>query len=204
MSISKVQAQALADGFLDDIGSGDYKTLQPRETFSELILLAGEMVEDMQSNLNASNSNASGRLSESIEIGEPETRGNILQVDIFMNHYGQFVNKGVKGTKSGSSLAGFTFKYDKPSKSMVDAIREWKKAGKIKTTNVNKAKTISSNEKKNATIGEIDNAYAVARSITQHGIPPTGFLDKAAATTEAKVSDQLGLALEIDVINAIT
>jgi hypothetical protein len=200
MSISKSQAAALADGFLDSIGSTK-EGLRPRETFSELILIAGEMVEDMQNNLNASNSNASGRLSESIEASEPEQSGSVLKVDIFMNFYGRFVNSGVRGTKSGSGI--YAFKTDFPSKSMVEAIREWANTGKLKISNVNKAKTISANEKKNATIAEIDNAYAVARSIKQHGIKPTGFLDKAVATTQAKVAERLGLALKVDVLNAI-
>lgn len=200
MSINKAQAKALADGFLDNLGSEN--DLQPRETFSEIILIAGEMVEAMQDNLNASNTNASGALSSSIEIGEPEVSGSLFKVDVYMNFYGQFVNKGVKGTKSGSGL--YAFKHDFPSKSMVDAIREWIKAGKLKTANTNAKKTISRNEKKNASIGQLDNAFAVARSIKQHGIKPTGFLDKAVDTTITKVKDRLGLALKIDIINSLT
>lgn len=199
-SINKAQADLLASGFLDDLGSEE--TLQPRETFSEIILIAGEMVEDMQDNLNKSNTNASGNLSASIQLGEPEVSGKLFKVDVYMNYYGQFINKGVRGTKSGSGL--YAFKHDFPSKSMVDAIREWIKAGKLKVTNTNPKKTISKNEKKNASIGKLDNAYAVARSIKQHGIKPTGFLDKAVDSTITKVKDRLGLALKIDIINSIT
>jgi hypothetical protein len=198
--MSKAQARAIADGFLDDIGTEE--ELQPRDTFSEIILLAGEFVEDAQANLNSSNSNASGNLSSSLELGEPEVSGNIFKVDLFMNFYGQFVNKGVKGTKSGSGL--YAFKHDFPSKDMIDALREWAKSGKFKTTNTNAQKTISKNEKKNASIGKLDNMYALARSIKQKGIAPTGFLDKAAETTSQKVQDRLGLALKIDIIESIT
>ncbi len=200
MSISKAQASALADGFLDDLGS-ERDSFRPKETFTEIILIAGEMVQAMQDNLNATNSNASGNLSSLIEAGEPEVIGKVFKIDIYMNFYGRFVNKGVKGTKSGSGL--YAFKYDKPSLKMVDAIREWAKAGKVKTRNTNAKKTISANEKKNASIGDIDNAYAIARSITQHGIKATGFLDKAIISTQAKVKGRLGLALKIDVITAL-
>lgn len=199
MSIAKQQAKALAEGFLDNIGSKE--ELQPRETFSEIILLAGELVESAQDNLNKSNSNASGNLSSSIQLSEPEIGGRTFKVDVYMNFYGQFVNKGVKGTKSGSGL--YAFKHDFPSMSMIDAIRQWIKSGKLKTTNTNAKKTISRNEKKNASIGQLDNAFAVARSIKQHGIKPTGFLDKAVDTTTTKVKDRLGLALKIDVINSL-
>jgi hypothetical protein len=132
-SISKAQADLLSSGFLDNIGSEE--TLQPRETFSEIILLAGEFIEDAQDNLNKSQSNASGNLSSSIQLGEPEVSGNLFKVDVYMNYYGQFINKGVKGTKSGSGL--YAFKHDFPSKGMIDAIREWIKAGKLKTRNTN-------------------------------------------------------------------
>lgn len=199
-SISKAQAELLASDFLDNLGSDD--TLQPKETFTDLVLIAGEMVEDMQDNLNASNSNASGALSSSIEISEPITEGNLFSVNIYMNYYGLFVNSGVKGTKSGSGV--YSFKNDLPSKKMVDAIREWIKQGKIKVINTNKKKTISRNEKKNASIGSLDNAYAVARGIKQHGIKATGFLDKAIDNASKKVSERLGLALRADIIKSIT
>lgn len=203
VSINRAQAAALADGFLDSFGSGK-EGLQPRETFTEIILLAGELIEDCQDNLNHSNSNASGKLSASLIAGEPTQVGNGLQIDMLMNFYGQFVNKGVRGTKSGTSTAGYFFKYDLPSKKMVDTIRQWQNNGKLSSTNVNAKKTISRNEKKNASISTSDAAYAVARSIVQKGIKPTGFLDKAIVSTKEKVADRLGLALRIDIINSIT
>ena len=203
MSISKAQALALADGFLDSLGSekGD---LQPRESYSEIILLAGELIESAQDNLNTSNSNASGGLSASLVASEPVQVGSTMRVDMLMNFYGQFVNKGVKGTKGGSSTAGFSFKYDKPSRKLVDAIADWQKAGKVSTTNTNAKKSTSLNEKKNASIAAIDGAYAIACSIVQKGLKPTGFLDKAILTTQDKVADRLGAALRIDIINSIS
>lgn len=203
MSISKAQAESIADGFLDNLGSGK-EGLQPRETFSEIIVIAGELIEVAQDNLNRSNSNASGKLSESLVATDPILENGKLSVNIQMNYYGLFVNKGVKGTKSGSSKAGYAFKGDRPPQKMVDAIKEWSKRGKLSTSNTNPKKSISANEKKNASIGEIDKSYAVARSIMQHGIKPTGFLDLAIVTTVNKVRDRLGAALKIDIINSIS
>ena len=197
MSISKAHAAGLADGFLDNLGSDE--ELQPKETFSEIILLAGEFVEDAQDNLIKSNSNANGDLSASIQLSEPEIAGNIFKVDVYMNFYGQFINKGVRGTKEGSGI--YAFKHDMPSKSMVDAIKKYIKQAQDKTVNIKKP--ISKYEKKNAAISQLDSAFATARSIKQHGIKPTGFLDKAANTTAQKVKDRLGLALKIDIINSI-
>lgn len=200
MSISKSQALLLADGLLDDLGS-DKEGLQPRDTLSELILLAGELVEDAQERLKKDNSNASGHLSESIAILDPVQSGNTVKLDIEMNFYGKFINKGVAGTKSGSGL--YKFKYDKPSKKMVEAIKEGIKSAKKKTLNVNPKKTISKNEQKNVSISEIGSAYAAARSIVQKGIKATGFMDLAIDNTEKKVKDRLGAALKIDIINAL-
>lgn len=202
MSISKAQAQALADGFLDDIGSNK-DGLQPRETFSEMILIAGEFIEDCQQNLLSSNSNASGELSASLIANEPEKVGNAMRIDVYMNFYGAFVNSGVKGTKSGSSTAGYSFKYDMPTKNMVKAIQQWIDRGKISTSSVKKYSGYGRHEIKNKSIAQLDMAFAVARSIKQHGLKPTGFLDKAVAASVSKVADRLGVALSIDVLNSI-
>lgn len=200
MGISKAQASALADSFLDGLGS-DKEGFQPRESLSEMVLLAGELIEDAQGNLNRTNTNASGKLSSSLEASEPEQEGSVIKVDVWMEFYGKFVNKGVKGTKSGRGL--YKFKHDKPSRKMVDAILDWQRTGKAKTSNTS-SKSTSRNERKNRSISAIDSAYAIARSILQKGIKPTGFLDKAVASARGKVRDRLGAALRIDVINTIT
>jgi hypothetical protein len=206
MSIAKAQAQALAEGFLDSIGSSDKSGLRPKETLSELIVLAGELIESAQKNLNASNANHTGKLSESLTAGEPVQNGTAIEMDILMNFYGKFINKGVRGTKSGSSSAGYSFKHDIPSTSMVQAMASYLKGARSRVSNsdVKKYGAHKKTEKKNISLSKIDSAFAMARSIKQHGIKSTGFLDKAVATTTNKVSDRLGAALRIDIIDSIT
>lgn len=196
-SITKSQAEALAAGFLNNLGTNE--SLQPKETFTEFILIAGEFIEDAQNNLNRSNSIATGKLSASLKISEPKQTGKIITVDITMNSYGQFVNKGVKGTKSGQGK--YRFKNDNPSRKMVKAIADWQKGGRSRSFNVKRA--YGKNEAKNKAISQIDAAYAIARSIKQHGIKATGFIDKAIKTTSSKVRDRLGAAFKIDIINSI-
>ena len=201
VSISKQQAEALAEGFLDSIGSGK-EGLRPKGVYSESILLAGEFIQDCQDNLIRSNSVASGKLSESLVAGEPTLEGNTLKIDVLMNFYGKFVNKGVKGTRAGASAAGYSFKYDNPSKKMVKAIKAWIDRGKISTRTVEKYKPHGAHERKNrklSLLSKADAAYAVARSIKLGGIKKTGFVDKAVLTTTQKVADRLGVALRIDV-----
>jgi len=197
-SISKVQAEALADGFLDDIDAGSPDALQPRETISELLLLAAELVESAQDGLNAAKANASGELSKSIEVEEPKTAPGLIQVDISMNFYGQFVNKGVKGTKGGSGL--YAFKSDMPGAAMVKSMQKYIKDARSKIGTV---KHKIGYESKNAAVAEKQSAFAMARAVKQHGIKATYFMDLAIAETDQKVSERLGDALAIDVLNSL-
>lgn len=200
MSISKAQAAALADGFLDDLGS-DRDQFVPKETYTEIILFAGELIEAAQQNLISSNSNASGNLSASLTALDPEVNGTVFSVDVVMAFYGQFINRGVKGTKSGAGQ--YSFKNDYPSESMVKSILEYIKRAQISTQSVKKYSAAGSNEAKNKSISEQSRAYAMARSIKQHGIQATGFMDKAIDTTQRKISDRLGAALKVDIINSL-
>jgi hypothetical protein len=196
MSISKAQAEALADGFLDDIGTEE--GLQPRETIAELLLLAGNLIDLAQKNLDKTHSNASGKLSESIVAREPITAPGLMQIDIEMNYYGQFINKGVRGTKGGSGL--YSFKKDMPGEKMVDSIKKYMKDARSKIRSV---KVHIGYESKNKSVAEASNAFAMARSILQKGIKPVYFMDKAIAEIDKTITEQLGDALAIDVLNSL-
>lgn len=198
MSISKSQAEALAEGFLDHLGS-DRSGFEPRETYTELFLLVGELIETAQNNLNRANRIASGALSESIIADEPVQNGGIISVDVLMNFYGAFVNKGVKGTRSGQSTAGYSFRNEIVSRKMYYAIETWIKRAQISTRTVKKYKGYGQHERKQKSIAANDATYAVARSIKMNGLKPTGFLDNAIKSTSDKISDRLGAALIVDV-----
>lgn len=189
----------MAEGFLDDIGSDDKKELQPRETLSELFLLAGELVEDAQRNLQKSNSNASGNLSSSLEVTNPSQTGSVISATVEMDFYGQFVNKGVKGTKSG--VGQYQFRSAFPSRKMVQALEKGIGRAKASTSNVKRA--FGANEAKNKNLSDLSKAYGAARNIKMYGIKPTGFMDKAILTTEQKVEERLGAAFKIDIINSL-
>lgn len=199
MSISKAQSLAIADGFLDNLGSQE--GFKPREVYSEIILIAGELNEEAQDNLHKGNNISSGKLAGTMEITEPELTGSILRTDLLMNFYGKFINKGVRGTKSGAGL--YAFKTEYPSIKMVEALKKSMSRARKKSSNVNARKTIYSSEKKNASISAISNAYGAGRNIKRYGIKATGFLDKAVASAEKKFSDRLGAALVIDVTDSI-
>jgi len=127
----------------------------------------------------------------------------VLRVDILMNFYGAFVNKGVKGTRSGHSTAGYSFKNEVVSRSMLEAIANWIEKARIKTRTVKKYKGYGKHEVKQKTIAQFDATYAVARSIKQHGLKPTGFMDNAISKTSDKIEKRLGAALVVDVIDGL-
>ena len=202
MSISKAQAAALAEGFLDDLGS-ERGEFQPLELYTELFLIVGELIEAAQNNLNKANRIASGALSESLIADEPKKNGNVISVDILMNYYGAFVNKGVKGTRTGHSTAGYSFRNEVVSRSMLEAIANWIERSRIKTRTVKKYKGYGKHEVKQKKIAQYDSAYAVARSIKIHGLKPTGFMDNAIAKTSSTIEKSLGAALVVDVLDGL-
>lgn len=202
MSISKEQAAALAEGFLDNLGSSK-EGMQPRNVLTELFLLAGELIEDCQDNLNRANITSSGALSESLVADEPTQTGSTVSIDVLMNFYGAFHNKGVKGTRAGASRAGYSFKNEIVSDKMYNAIAAWiKRAGRT-TRTVKKYKGYGAHEVKRKSIAQYDDTYATARSIKMYGLKPTGFLDNAVAKARSKVTSRLGVALRIDVIDGL-
>lgn len=202
MSISKAQAAALAEGFLDNLGS-ERGEFQPRELYTELFLIVGEMIEAAQNNLNKANRIASGALSESIIADDPKKNDNVISVDILMNYYGAFVNKGVKGTRAGHSTAGYSFKNEIVSQNMYNAIQSWIDSARIKIRSVKKYKGYGKHEVKQKSIAQYDATYAVARSIKQHGLKPTGFMDNAISKTSDAIEKRLGAALVIDVLDGL-
>src|SRR5690349_7138319 len=124
-SISKAQAEALNNGFFDQFGVTK-DSLKLKGTFGKLVTLAGVLVEEAQRNLDRSDRVASGALYDSIKVLDPRViNGVLFEVDIELLFYFAFIDAGVKGTKRGSSGAGYSFKNDKPSKKMVAAFAKW-------------------------------------------------------------------------------
>ena len=203
-SISKSQASLLASGFLDSIGSNpELNNLELNETLTTLILLAGELIEEANKNLQAGGHISSGKLSASMKVLDPQMFGKSIRLDVQALKYLMFLNKGVKGTKGGTGE--FSFKNSYPSKSMVNEIQKWiKRAG---ASSFNVKKPVSHLEHKRKSVASLNTgrntAYAVARGIKIHGIKPTHFFDNAVKTIRADVKTELAKALKVDVINSL-
>jgi hypothetical protein len=200
-SISKAQADALATGFLNTIGSEN--DLKPVETLSALYLLAGGLVDSAQKNLNKADQVASGKLSESLKVLNPESVGRNVRIDITALYYFRFLNEGVKGTKGGSGK--YAFKNNKVGGKMLTSIRKWLIKEGLKARTRTGGGPITKREAKRKSITETSDsvAYGIAVSVKQKGIKRSNFFTNAVKTTQAKAKEQLAKGLKLDIINSL-
>ena len=91
----------------------------------------------------------------------------------------RFVNYGVKGIKSGTSIKNYSFKTPNPSRKMVDNMREYIS---VKGLQVRTVKPITKREQRSEDIAQ-QNAYMLAKLIKLYGIKPREYMEKAAAKT---------------------
>lgn len=204
LSITKAQASALAENFLDSIGTpggSDYDDrFLPKKAITEFLVIAGELIEDANKNLIRSKAISTGKLAESITAEEPIEYGTTLQIDISMNFYGKFINDGVNGTRRNLG-SPYSFRNEYPSKNMVEAFQEWIKRAGIKVRTVKHLRNYGRSEQRNRDVSEISSAYAMAKSIKMLGIKPRGFMTDAIVSADKKISDRLGLALRVDLLD---
>jgi hypothetical protein len=200
-SISEAQAEALADGFLDGFG----EAFKPKKALSKIILVAGKFVEEAQNNLNKSDRNASGALSESITIVDPVKDGNNIRVDISMLYYWKFINDGVTGVISQQPSSPYKFKNLFVSKKMLKAIRKWVIKEGLKFKAKGQGKPISKREKfrKSITDTSTSTAYAISRAVKAKGLKKTNFVKKALAETNKYAKQEIGKGFKADIIDAI-
>lgn len=199
-SISQAQAEALSKGFFDSIGSNE--GFEPVETLSTLIQLAGELVGTAQENLNASDAVATGALSESLKIINPELTGRQVRVDVEALRYYRYKDQGVKGTRKGSGK--YRFRNENVGRNMLNAMRKWVIRENLKMRTTRKYSAISRRESKRKRITDTsyNTAYAISRSVKMKGIEKTMFFTNAVVKTQNRLKE-LAIPLKIDIINTL-
>lgn len=201
-TITQSQARVLASGFLDGLGTKG-ETFVPDESLAALIMLAAQIIEGAQDNLNSSGQISTGELSDSFKVNDPRMVGKSINLDIQALNYFDFQNKGVRGIGGGSSAAGYSFKTPFPSDGMVKSISEWINRAGLSTVIIKDKKSHGNLETKNKTISQYDSAYAVAMAIKVKGIRGTGYFDKAIKVAQAYSNEVLGKALAVDIIKTL-
>jgi hypothetical protein len=220
MSISRNQIEALRDGYLQKIGSGDYKVLNSKKLpiLEQTLLQFGLGFNDaILANLEQTGSIASGKLTEVsfptitkfgtqyvLSLGYPSGSEQIKYFD--------FINKGVKGKVSNSpSDTPYAFKSIYPNRKMASNIFTWlNKARKsVRTDNVTTSRDggeSPTQKKKQALKSMLTTAsnkralaYAISVNIKKKGIKQTKYFDNAVAQIfDKKFTDAVAYAVISD------
>lgn len=194
-SVKQLQDEVLS--YLDSKGQSkaafeDVNKLQGVEKL--LVLSAANFILKVQENLNQSGRVDTGALASDIESGEVVTGGGSVSISVGYPagskaaKYYDFVNKGVKGTRSGSpSDSPYSFKNERVG-GLRNAIEGWLKRNNIASRNEDQKKNLSPVQRKRKRLSKMVSessrikslAYAVSVSIKRKGLKKTGFIDKAA------------------------
>jgi hypothetical protein len=194
-SVKQLQDEVLS--YLDSQGQSkaafeDVNKLQGVEKL--LVLSAANFIIKVQENLNQSGRVDTCALASDIESGEVVTGGGSVSITVGYPagskaaKYYDFVNKGVKGTRSGNpSDSPYSFKNERVG-GLRNAIEGWLKRNNIASRNEDQKKNLSPVQRKRKRLSKMVSessrikslAYAVSVSIKRKGLKKTGFIDKAA------------------------
>ena len=182
MSISKAQAQAIGEGFLNSLGEKPMKEGEMPVIEKLLKDFGGDFITAAQKNLNKNKSIASGAIDDirmnftkfatsyTISLGYPKTEP--------ASKYWDFINKGVKGTKNVKADGNTPYKFNTGKKAIpISAAQKWLGYNKLKATSIKPYKKKGIETK--AIDGKKSLAYMVARSIHRKGIRSTHYFDNA-------------------------
>jgi hypothetical protein len=182
MSISKAQALAIADGFLNTVGEQRMKEGELPVIEALLKKFGGDFIKTAQYLLDLNGSIASGAINDirvqftkfntsyTLSLGYPKSEK--------ASKYWDFVNKGVKGTKNIKADSKTPYKFNPSKKSIpISAVQGWLGYNKLKTTSVKKYSKLGVELK--AIDSKKSLAYVIARSIHRKGIRSTHYFDNA-------------------------
>lgn len=207
MSISKAQAIALADGFLNTLGDKPLKEGELPIVNELLKQFGAEFITTAQKNLRDSGSIASGNINDirlqitkfgttyTLSLGYPKNEP--------ASKYFDFINKGVKGTKNIKADSKTPYKFNTGKKAVnILAIEGWLKYNKLKSVSIKPYRKLGVETK--AIESKKSLAFVIARSIHRKGIKSTHYFDNATETVFGKnfieiMTTALGKDIEIKI-----
>lgn len=200
---------------LNSAEAGEFKQFDGQPFEVALFNVAASFSDAAATNLQNADRVASGDLLESIKPSEIKISGNTMEIDIAVLDYYKFIDKGVKGWKSGNpSDSPYSFKQPekggsgKKSSAMVTAIRKWLIKEGMKSRQLSRKSpthAISSRERRRQKITDAatSTAIKVAGIIRRQGLKKTNFWTDAEKTALKVAQDEFGTALQISIINSI-
>ena len=196
-SIKQIEAEVLAKleskGF--GISATEFDEITELKGIEELMVLAAaNFILQVQENLNQAGKIDTGTLASDIEKGEITNAGGVYSIDVGYpkgskaSKYYDFVNKGVKGTRSGTPAdSPYSFRSDMPGPSMTSAIAGWYRRHASYGRKETQKKNLSAVQRKRKKLSKMVDAnkrikslaFATAVNIKRRGLKKTGFFDKA-------------------------
>ena len=199
--INKLQADRWAQFEASDIGQSDDPTLIIQNTVTDvLVKFINGVKAQLQENLNATSKTGQQSLYNSIQVNV-EPLGDTISVQLVMNDYWKYVDKGVKGRKSTyaeSSASPFQYPASPKSSSgkFQNSLQLWiaQKPIQVRTSPEQSGRQVRNI---NASI-----AYAMRSSIIDKGIRATNFFssvinEQSLQTLTDQLEKQLGKKVEI-------
>jgi len=199
MAKSRQQLQAESLSYLEKLGvdRAEFETatagLDALEYY--LTLSAANFILKVRENLEAQGKVDTGGLSENLQQTAVSKTKTSLSISIGYEKgskqakYYDFVNKGVKGYKSGSPNSKYSFKADRPNpnKDMVFNIAKWLRRNASLGRREDSRTLITATQRKRKTLSTMVDenkrfksfAFAVAKSIKQKGLEKSGYFDDA-------------------------
>ena len=148
-----------------------------------------------------------GDLASSIRYETTETANGLI-IEVYVNDYYKFVDKGVRGVGRGNinTTSPYKFRFLNPSKSHVAAIRKWIARNGIKSraADVQKYGAVGREQRQPT---DTTLAFLVARKIKRVGLPYTGFWEKSIEAVfkdfDVKMSQALGIDVRVNLENMV-
>jgi hypothetical protein len=208
-TIAQAQAKLGGRAFT---GTGISKgVFMPKEDMALASQMVAEYVKEFESRV-ATELDRVGRvdtgdLASSIRYETTETAKGLI-IEVYVNDYYKFVDKGVRGVGRNNinTTSPYKFRYLNPSKSHVSAIRKWiaRNGIRARATDVKKYGAVG---RENRQPQDKSLAYIIARSIKSKGLVRTGFWTDSIQETfkdfDVKMSQALGIDVAVNLENMV-
>ena len=179
--------------------------MQLKETREALNKFAKYVIQQARTNLTKKKtdptSNYTKELYNSLEY-IPFIKGDKIGVKFYMEDYGVFQDRGVKGVKGGSSLSNFSYK---TSSDLIGL--EYHTSDKGKKLGMfgkwAKFKRYQARDKKGRFVSYKSTGYALANIIKNYGIKPSMFFTKPFERAFENLPPELKESFVTDIENAI-
>jgi hypothetical protein len=194
---------------LSDLGTDLSEPAEFNSLIEEAVIrFVNSLSDAMKSNLTEKDAYyADSELVQSIITLPLELNGTTFSMGIDMNYYGDFLNKGVSGTRNKFN-SPYSFKKESVSPAFNKSLRKWitKRGIPIQSRYSNTRNLTKSARAKKQIDEKTKMAYAIGMGIKREGIEPTHFIDdalseKSIQTFAQSLADALGRSIEVTIIN---